>query len=262
MTVVAMILVGQGNVAKGSTGCQAANAGAKAPAYEVISIKPSKVWHPWRNMPDGLSGATTLLSLIYIAYGPLMPGQIAGWPAWSTSAEFDIEAKMDEDTAAALQKLPQKQQATRRRLMLQSLLADRFNLRVHHEIKTLPIYELVVAKGGSKLKESNARETNTNGIGRLTAQAMPMADLALILTIQVGRIVVDKTGLTGGYDFALRWMPDQGGEPPDASGLPLQDDSGPSIFTALQEQLGLKLEPAKGPVEMLVIEHVERPSEN
>jgi uncharacterized protein (TIGR03435 family) len=191
-----------------------------------------------------------------------MPGQIAGWPAWSTSAQYDIEAKMDDDTAAALQKLSEKQQATRRQLMLRSLLADRFNLKVQYEIKTLPIYELVVAKGGSKLKESHASETNTNGIGRLTAQAMPMADLALILTIQVNRIVVDKTGLTGQYDFALRWTPDPGGEPPDGSGSLPEGDSGPSIFTALQEQLGLRLESTKAPVQVLVIDHIERPTEN
>jgi uncharacterized protein (TIGR03435 family) len=263
MTVAAAIVAGQANVAKSSTGSQAASTGDKAPAYDVVSIKPSKVWHRPRISPDSLSVSVTPLTLIYDAYGPMLPGQISGEPAWSTSAQFDIEAKMDEDTAAALQKLPAKQQAAQRQLMLQALLADRFNLRVHHETKTLPLYELVVAKGGSKLKESHATETNTNGIGRLTAKGMPIADLARLLTLIVNRFVVDKTGLTGQYDFELRWTPnDWSPLMEEFSWLLPEAVTGPSIFTAVQEQLGLKLVPSKGPVDVLVIDHIEQPSEN
>ncbi len=166
---------------------------------------------------------------------------------------------MDEETAAALQKLPPKEQSEQRRLMLRALLADRFKLKVHQETKILPLYQLVIAKGGPKLKESHASKTTTNGIGRLTAQRMTMASLTRILTVVTDRLVVDKTGLTAEYDFDLRWTPDDlqesAGEIPEAV-------SGPSIFTALKEQLGLKLQPAKGPVDILVIDHIERPSEN
>jgi uncharacterized protein (TIGR03435 family) len=227
--------------------------------YEVVSIKPSKGWHQQRILPNGLSGSAAPLSLIYDAYGPRKPGQIVGWPVWSEEAIYDIEARMDDETAAALQKFPPKEQSEQRRLMLRALLADRFKLKVHQETKILPLYQLVIAKGGPKLKESHASKTTTNGIGRLTAQRMTMASLTRILTVVMDRLVVDKTGLTGEYDFDLRWTPDDLQE--GAGEIP-QAVSGPSIFTALKEQLGLKAEPTKGPVDILVIDHIERPSEN
>ena len=265
VTVTTVILAGQANVGEISTGSQAANAGAKTLAYDVISIKPCKEGrYSWKSLPDGLSWkATPVGVLIYEAYGPRLPGQIAGWPAWSESARFDMEAKMDEETAIALKKLPSKEQSRQRQLMLQSLLADRFSLKVHHETTVLPIYELVVAKGGPKMKESHATETNTNGIGRLTAQGMPMADLVRLLTLDVNRFVVDKTGLPGQYDFELHWTPDSWVDVPEeiSQFLPAKV-FGPSIFTALQEELGLKLQPTKGAVDVLVIDHLERPSEN
>jgi uncharacterized protein (TIGR03435 family) len=239
--------------------------GASLPSFEVASIKPNKVGHySWKNRPDGLSWtATNVGVLIFDAYGPRLPQQIAGWPAWSESAKFDIEARMDEETAAALQKLQPKEQAEQRQLMVRSLLADRFGLKVHHEIRMLPIYELVVAKGGPKMKESHATETNTNGIGRLTAHGMPTADLTLLLTLSVNRMVIDKTGLPGQYDFELKWTPDSWGPAAEEFSWMLPESvSGPSIFTAIQEQLGLKLKPTKGPVDVLLIDHIERPSEN
>jgi uncharacterized protein (TIGR03435 family) len=169
--------------------------------------------------------------------------------------------------------------------MLQPALAERFKLKVHSETKQLPVYELIVAKGGAKLKEATAGDTYANGIkgpdgvgrggmmrsgpGQLTAQAVPMTSLANLLSQQLHRTVLDKTGLTAKYDLELNWTPDQGsdpmfkgpeGSPQRADAAP--DSSGPSIFTALQEQLGLKLQSANGPVETLVIDHVEMPSEN
>lgn len=127
--------------------------GAGAPAYDIISIKPDKIGrYSWKNRSDGLSTANVSpLTLINDAYGPLLPGAVSGWTTWSTSARFDIEARMDEEAAAKLQKLAPKDQAEERQLILRSLLADRFQLRVHHETKTLPLYELVVAKGGPKM---------------------------------------------------------------------------------------------------------------
>ena len=167
--------------------------------------------------------------------------------------------------------------------MLQAQLADSFKLTIHRETKELPIYSLVVAKGGSKLQEAKPGDSYANGLkgpdgrpggahvmrmgrGELTAQGIGMNEIAHLLTPQTGRTVVDNTGLKGNYDFKLHWTPDQStpalggpGGGPDSS---TSSESGPSLFTAIQEQLGLKLEPGKAPVEILVIDHVERPSEN
>lgn len=243
--------------------------GPSRPTFEVASIKPSKAWHPPKISPVTYSVSATALGLIYDAYGPLLPGQISGWPGWSTSEMFNVEAKVDEKSAAALQKLPLKEQARRRQLMLQSLLANRFNLKVHHATKVFPVYELVVAKGGSKIKESQAAGTNTNSIGRLKAKGMPMSDLARLLTMFVNRFVIDKTGLPGKYDFDLHWTPEGMSDMPEESGQFWPEKnagpeiiSGPSIFTALREQLGLKLKSAKDPVDILVIDHIERPTPN
>ena len=160
-----------------------------------------------------------------------------------------------------------------RRLMMQAMLADRFKLKVHHETKELPMYSLVIAKGGFKLKEADPNDTYPNGVkgpdgvghsgmmmflnGVLKAQGVPISNLANSLSLQVHRLVVDKTGLTGKYDFSLAWTAD--GVTPDNG---LGAETWPSLFTALQEQLGLKLEPTKGMVDTIVVDHVEMPSEN
>jgi uncharacterized protein (TIGR03435 family) len=173
-------------------------------------------------------------------------------------------------------------------LMVQGLLADRFQLKIHRQTKELPVYELSVAKGGFKLKEVAAPEGPVAGapppplpppgrggapptpppgsalIGRgtLVATAAQFAALAQVLSDQLSRSVVDKTGIKGFYDFKLKWTPDVGQGPGVPEPLPPVDSSGPSIFTAIQEQFGLKLDSAKGPVEIFVIDHVEKPTEN
>lgn len=154
--------------------------------------------------------------------------------------------------------------------MLESLLIERFKLSVHKETREEQVYELVVAKSGAKLKEATeslkAKQTGLRiaGRGRLIGIAVPLPILINTLSEQVGRVIVDKTNLTGRYDFTLEWTPD-----PVDSGLPGVSDSGPpppddrpSLFIAIQEQLGLKLESTKGPVEILVIDHVEKPDAN
>jgi uncharacterized protein (TIGR03435 family) len=156
--------------------------------------------------------------------------------------------------------------------MLQALLADRFKLTIHRETKNLPIYSLVIAKGGSKLQEAHLDGRPEDhmirvGRGELTAPGIRLEDFAHILTQQTGRTVVDNTGLKGHYDLKFHWTPDQGEafDGPGGSTSPessISSDMPPSIFTAIQEQLGLKLESRKGPVEILVIDHVEKPSEN
>jgi uncharacterized protein (TIGR03435 family) len=256
--------------------------------YEVASIKPNKSdTNMVRLMftPSGLSATNvTLGMLIRTAYG-IEENQISGGPSWLKSDHYDIDAKMDGPTADALHKLAEDQGRLARQHMLQALLADRFKLAVHHDSKELSIYALVVAKNGPKLQQAKPGDTYPNGIkgpdgigragmmrmgrGQLTAQALPLSALARMLTDQLGRTVVDKTGLPGNYDFTLRWTPDEsqgaslrGPDTGPQGGASSGDSSGPSLFTALQEQLGLKLESQKGPVETYVIDHAEKPSEN
>jgi uncharacterized protein (TIGR03435 family) len=149
----------------------------------------------------------------------------------------------------------------RKRKMVQALLADRFKLVMHAETRELPLYALVVAKGGAKLGPAKETGTTVNhGRGHIEVQgANSIALLAEELSQEVGRDVIDRSGIQGRYDLKLIFAPDD--RTPDLASSS-STDSGPSIFTALQEQLGLKLEPQKGPVEVLVVDHVEMPSEN
>jgi len=229
-----------------------------SPAYDVISIRPSRAagYTAWRPRPDGvLITNIELWQLVYGAFDVRLDDQVKGLPGWAHSDQFDIQAKMGEEAFAALQKLPPKDQAQERQELMRALLSDRFKLRLHHETKERPIYELVKAQGGCKLKESPPGEPQRMmaGRGRVITHATPLISLVANLPDATGRLVVDETGLTGNYDITLKWTPD------DQRGA---DDAGPSIFTALEEQLGLKLVPARGPVNTLVIDHVERPSPN
>jgi uncharacterized protein (TIGR03435 family) len=225
--------------------------------------------------PDGFSAwFITLQQIISVAYG-VERFQISGGPSWLPSERFDIEAKMDAATADALEKLSHVQRVLAQQQMLQALLANRFQLTVHRETKELTIYTLVIAKDGPKLKEAKPGDTPGAGSmrgsvlsGEVTAHAVPIARLAHDLTQMLGHPVLDKTELKGVYDFKLQFTPDDRLQPP--SGLapnqrlpvPPADSNAPSLFNALPEQLGLKLESGKGPVEVIVIDHVERPSGN
>jgi uncharacterized protein (TIGR03435 family) len=183
------------------------------------------------------------------------PKQISGVPGNLDKNGYDIEASCEHPMT--------KEQSAR---MLQTLLADRFRLVIHREEREQPVYGLVVGKGGSKLHESPPDETGRpeqkrNGTAVVFTRT-PMSRLTLVLSQLVGRIVVDETALTGRYDFTLEYAPEntgRGGEgenaPADASGLP-------SIFTALQKQLGLKLQADKGTVEFIVVDHAETLSAN
>jgi uncharacterized protein (TIGR03435 family) len=243
---------------------------AKAPAFDVVSIRPNnsstqmsgngtfRVSMGLRTLPDGFSASNaTVKMLLTNAYG-IKPDQISGGPGWIDSNHFDIEAKVVPADGATLQPITTDQ----RNLMLRSMLADRFKLVVHNETKELPIYELVVAKGGSKLQPAKPDQTTRmtmSGSGKSTMETADLSALIFQLSSQLGRPVVDKTGLTGKYDIKLEWARDQGPGSEDAAS---NDASGPSIFTAVQEQLGLKLNSTKGPVDTLVIDHAEPPSAN
>ena len=233
------------------------------PAFEVASVRPAK--------PDCsflTSGGTqgryvgrciTAWVLICNAYEVRSVWDYPpGMPAWANKDRFDVEAKADDDTAATMQKLSVRGQEDLTQKMLRSLLADRFQLRVHYESSVQPIYELALAKGGLKLKPLPADQKPGWGRsvrGELELHGRSMAEFAHFLSMSnlVGRTVVDKTGLSGNYDIDLKWTPD------DQQGTL---DDGPTLITALEEQLGLKLVPAKGPVETLVVDNVDRPSEN
>jgi uncharacterized protein (TIGR03435 family) len=277
---------------------------AQTLSFEVASIKPSEGDGRMVRIQTSPGGRYTasgvnLKMLIQQAYD-IKDFQIVGGPAWMSSTPFDIVAKAEDPNVTGAQI----------RLMLRSLLAERFQLKFHRETRELPVYTLVVGKNGHKLQLS-ATQPNPDGAppsapkpgalpagavgggvglgtgagggtgvapkasgsmmsigpGQINAQMAPVSALVNMLAQQLGRPVIDKTDLKGSYDFKLEWTPDAtarkgigagaGGEAPPAG-----DSSGPSIFTAVQEQLGLRLESQKGPVEVLVIDAVEKPSGN
>jgi len=228
---------------------------AQTAVFDVASVKPNLDVDSRLRMqflPGGKFTATaaTLPALVRHAYG-VRDIQVTGARGWMTSDRFDITAASE----AASGKLPEEQL----RRMLQALLAERFQLKLHKESKEMPIYALVVGKSGAKLKPLNGSHAPfaRTGRGLAVLYTSTMWGLAGFLTNSAGRMVVDETGLTGEYDIGLEFMPERlnGAPPPDG-------DSGPTIFAAVQEQLGLKLEARKGPVEIIVIESAERPSGN
>lgn len=252
--------------------------------YEVVAIRKhgpnSSQLHSFT--PDSIAITGTLHFFIRVGYG-VFDFQISGEPNWVGSELFDVQAKMDKSVVDELDKLGQDERRRERDRMFQTLLVDRFKLTVHRETKEQKAYTLVVAKNGPKIHPSTPQENENNGqtrapgtyqsIGEFSGVEAPIGGRGLVwlLSQALGQPVVDKTGLTGNYDFTLKWNPDQKqapmlndteGNQSSADSITSMDSSGPSIFTALQEQLGLKLQAQKSPVEILVIDHVERPSEN
>ena len=205
-------------------------------------------------------------ALLEYAYS-LPATQILGGPSWLDSTTFDIDAKSDATVDAQLHALPDIDARQRKRLMVQALLADRFQLKTHQETRELPTFNLVLAKGGPKFKPSEANGTSVStasgsGIQRIHVQGIDntIELLARELAQSLDRVVIDKTGIDARYDLTLRWMPADR-PPPMLNGAP-DPNPPPDIFTAIQEQLGLKLEPSKGPVPVLIVDHIEKPSEN
>jgi uncharacterized protein (TIGR03435 family) len=191
--------------------------------------------------------ASTVVDLIVSAYH-LRYDQLSGAPGWASAEHYDVVATADW----AISK-------DQMRTMLQALLAERFHLQVHRETKEVPMYALVVDKHRPKLQESSADETPKGAITgdgksmHMEAAKWTMAQLATRLSTNgAGRPVLDKTGLTGIYTFTLNWTP----------GIPVEESELPPLWEALQSQLGLKLEPTKGPGEFIVVDHVEKPSAN
>ena len=230
--------------------------------FEVASVKPSEgLGGLTRYLPNGGIRFTgvTMKSLVSIAYG-VRPFQVIGGPGWIDTDGFEVDASppIESGSPADPATLSREQRKVGERL--RSLLADRFGLTVHSETREQPVYSLVVAKGGPKLKEPADKSQNfiRGGRGSIIGQSVVLRLLVMNLSNQLDRPVIDKTGLTGSYDFELKWTPDAGPDGPP----PPSDTDAPSLFTALSDQLGLKLESAKGPVQVWVIDGVERPSLN
>jgi len=242
------------------------------PAFEVAAIKPNKSGggHSSSGFNNGRFTAQNVSVKILIQYDAYaIPGpQILGGPDWLGSQRFDIDAKVDDTTAERMDKLPYLQRNLLMHQLVQQLLADRFKLAVHWEQKEFPVYALVAAKNGPGLhpaKDPNKDSRSSNN-GSLTDEGVTMTDLAQqmtqILSREVGRIVIDKTSLQGKFDLTLTWSPDNHSANFTNASADNAAPLGPSIFTAVKEQLGLKLEATKAPVEVLVIDHIEAPSEN
>jgi bla regulator protein blaR1 len=268
------------------------------PSFEVATVKPAE---PGQRGISGISmqpGGRLVIknmplrNILIFAYN-VRDFQVAGGPSWMAGEFWDIEARAEAGIIPTGPRDPSKPNLLA--IRLQSLLADRFQLKTHTETRELPVYELSIAKGGLKMKLSDdqtpikprepgesppslfqpggpmRRGTIFLGRGNLRAAAMNVTDIVQSLSSLVGRIIVDKTGLTGLYDVKLQWTPDPapagiagavvlGPGGPEAA--PPIDSNGPSIFTALQEQLGLRLDSAKGPVDVIVVDSVQKPSEN
>jgi uncharacterized protein (TIGR03435 family) len=282
------------------------------PSFEVASIKLNHSGSGFATfgVPGMLAPKdrfiatnTTIKGLILWAWAPgttrpLPEDQVVGGPSWVNSDKFDIDAKLDDSQIATLEKLTPWDRSVQVKLMVHSLLADRFKLTVNDGATApRPVYALVVAKGGPKLQQiapcsipplptlppppspPSTSSTAPQGQatpprvailsrpGEMMACELPVRDLAIWLQSRLGRPVLDQTGLQGKYNLDLKWTPDVNspeampGQSPDADTAP-PDALGPSIFTAVQEQLGLKLESTKSSQEAIAVVHIEKPSEN
>lgn len=269
-------------------GCSLAVANAQSalqPTFEAASIKPdnSGTTNHTVQMPSPGRIHTVNASarnLIEFAYS-LRESQLTEGPAWTASRGYVLDAKTDDATAIQLQKLPGPQQRQQLQWMMRSILADRFKLALGHQTKVLPIYALVVAKGGPKLTPTTYKPPDSSWKdylfppspphvlihpGVIDAYAESIESLAGVLALipdLSDRLIQDQTGIKGSYDFVLHFSPQN--VAPGPAGSPTTaaaDSSAPSIFTALEEQLGLRLESTKGPVDIYTIDHIEEPSPN
>jgi uncharacterized protein (TIGR03435 family) len=236
-------------------------AAEKLPSFEAASIKPSNPDDRGLTLRMSVDRITienfTLKELIAYAYDLKSDSQVLSGPDWLDKKHFDIAAKVDDTELAKLKTMSGNEIRNEWGQMMQSLLIDRFVLKVRRERRTVPAFALVVAKSGQKLTPAKAKETYSLSArnSHLSATAVSMAHLADFLTGQEetdDRVIVDRTDLTGDFDFKLDWTPDNGnGIPPDAQP--------PGLFTALRDQLGLQLKPDKATVDVLFVESAKVP---
>jgi uncharacterized protein (TIGR03435 family) len=250
--------------------------------FDVVSIKQSKD----RNAPrehsaprdgDGMTFSNVPMAMVILAANNFNnPSLVQGLPDWTLVDRYDVTVKVSDADVAVYHTLS----AAQRRMMLRRVLEDRIGLKAHPELRPEPVYDLVVARGGPKMKVATLGDAYPNGFkaapgqtilftppGRLVGQGATITELAMRISDlgddSIGHQVFDKTGLTAKYDFTLEWTPDmRGAGDSDADGGGAGDAGGPTLFTAVQEQLGLKLDAAKEPVECLIVDHAERPTAN
>ena len=219
--------------------------------FEVVSIKPADPASPETSTygtPGGFRGHNLRLFELIMSAWRLNRDQIVSGPSWLETAGWDIEARMP--AGAKPSQMPQ---------MLQAMLADRFHLVTHRETHVLPVYTLTQAKTGTKLKEGDGQGGMSAGARLIRYNSGTMTELAGQLSSYLHREVIDRTGLTGQYAIKLSFAPvDLTASPTDG----VAPDPAPSIFQALQDQAGLKLESTKGPVQVLVIDQCEKPTPN
>jgi uncharacterized protein (TIGR03435 family) len=263
--LAAPIAHAQSAVASSPDATQSQPPPTRLPIFAVSVIRPNNggsnikgSMSSYNFTPSGLEAINvTPQTLLRVAFN-LEDNQILETPAWAKSERFDLQTKVDAADAEALKSLTREQ----RTQMLQQLLEDRFKLKSHFETRDLPMYSLITLKTGAKVKEvqpvvgPDGKKSSGGagwGNGEIKANAIAIDQFAHILTQQLDRTVINKTNLPANYDFTLKWALDDSTH---------TDATGPSIFTAVQEQLGLKLEPGKAPIQVLVIDHIEHPSEN
>ena len=274
----------------GTLGVVAAQQDAAPAAFEVASVKANRSGDSnglLRQGPGGRVDATNmpLRPMITLSYG-IAGYQLVGGPGWIADARYDIVAKLEDGGAGATPFVPGATTVNATQRALQTLLEDRFKLKAHRETRQMDVYALVMAKPdggpGPNLKPSTqdcaaAAEAAKRGSpppagpgapicgiqggpGRLRFGGLPASAFGQALSGPAGRTVIDRTGLTGSWEFELKFTPvTRAAARPDQ---PAADPDAPSFFTAVQEQLGLKLESTKGPVEVIVIDSIDRPTED
>ena len=235
-----------------------------AQQFEVASLKPSSPGEQGESLRPAQGGRRytgtnrTLRQFLLTASG-IRPDQISGGPKWIDTAGFDLNAEADKPSS--IEEL---------HVMLRNLITERFRLQLHSEKKERAVYTLVAQKNGIKMQPDSARSAGDRrivvGIGKLSAKFASMVYFAFALSLTLDRPVIDRTELTGDYDFELSWAPDPATSAPEADringGTLDRPSDNPSIFEALEKQLGLRLVSQRAPVEILVIDHAEKPVEN
>lgn len=264
LLVFAVLIASYGSCTGAQATSAASNASSAVPDYDVATVKVNNTGSGsiHLNISDDVLQWTNvqLPSLLEIAFD-VRPDQIMGLPHWAQVEHYDVVAKVVDIDPQKTRNLSDAQQ----RVMLQHLLEQRFHLRTHLETRTLPLLKLVVAKQGIKFAEwhkpadgeDDKRGSMRGRNGDLAATGVPMESLVRFLSSTTHMPVVDETSLKGIYDFHIKWVSEEEGQ---ASGL--HDQALPTIYAALPEELGLKLESGKGPVKVLVIDNIEQPSEN
>ena len=234
------------------------------PTYDVVSIAPHKAdanSSGWETHDATFTATNINLKMLVSFACNIRQDLISGLPGWADSARFDINAKIVDPDLPTLKKLTRQQHNA----MLVQMLTDRFQLKTHTETRQLPVYNLVRTPHGPKFKPSPTQDPTKgswfDNNAEFTGIVMPMAGLVDFLAGELHRTVIDQTSLTALYELHLKWAPDR---PAAAAGQDTgqTDDTGPSLFSALVDQLGLKLVPAKAPVTTLVVDHLDPPTPN